>query len=416
MRIVVTGASGFVGRQLVPTLAQGGAMLLLAGRDPEALQRRFPDHVVCGYDDLAVAAADFDVLLHLAVLNNDADASEAEFMAVNVDFALEVLEKARRANIGTFVNVSSTHALEPGRTDFYSVSKRLADERLRQERGIAVLTLFFPLLYGDAWGGRLERLNRLPRPLARLLFLGLGALKPTAHVRLIAACLGRLPSAGEDRLLVSDGQAGNPVFRIAKRTIDITFALVVLLGFWWMLLIILAIVRLQSHGPGLFPQKRIGLRGATFTCLKFRTMMVGTAEVGTHDAPQTAITAAGRFLRRTKLDELPQAVNILRNQVSLIGPRPCLPVQVELIAARRRRGVLDLLPGITGFAQVNGVDMSDPERLARYDSHYLAMQSLLLDLRIALATLRGGRRAASDDVVPGSTGATLAAATVNGPR
>jgi lipopolysaccharide/colanic/teichoic acid biosynthesis glycosyltransferase len=101
------------------------------------------------------------------------------------------------------------------------------------------------------------------------------------------------------------------------------------------------------------------------------------------------VTKLGHFLRKTKIDELPQVWNIFRNEVSLVGPRPCLPIQEPLIEARRRRGVLELKPGITGLAQVNGIDMSDPEKLARWNERYGALQSLILDLKIILATASG---------------------------
>ncbi|KRC82774.1 lipid carrier--UDP-N-acetylgalactosaminyltransferase [Sphingomonas sp. Root241] len=171
---------------------------------------------------------------------------------------------------------------------------------------------------------------------------------------------------------------------------DLAFAVVVALFFWWLGLLIWIAVRLSSTGPGLFAQERVGRDGRTFVCYKFRTMKIGTAQLGTHEISTSAVTPLGAFLRRTKLDELPQIWNILRNEISLIGPRPCLPVQTALVAARQRRGVLALTPGITGLAQVNGIDMSDPELLAEWDARYCASQSLLLDLRIALATAAGG--------------------------
>src|SRR5690606_23023583 len=130
-----------------------------------------------------------------------------------------------------------------------------------------------------------------------------------------------------------------------------------------------------------------------------RTMKAGTVEAATNEVPAEAVTGIGRFLRRTKLDELPQVWNILRNEIGLVGPRPCLPVQTQLIEARRQRGVLSLKPGITGLAQVNGIDMSEPVRLARWDRRYLALQSLALDARIVLATARG--RGQGDRVADG---------------
>ena len=149
-------------------------------------------------------------------------------------------------------------------------------------------------------------------------------------------------------------------------------------------------VRATSPGPALLAQHRVGRNEAPFRCLKLRTMWKDTRAVPTHEASAGAVTPLGRFLRRTKLDELPQLWNVLRGEMSFVGPRPCLLTQEALISARRRRGVYALRPGITGLAQVRGVDMSDPERLAAIDAEYLARRSLLLDVKILLATLVPG--------------------------
>src|SRR5690606_6661121 len=141
---------------------------------------------------------------------------------------------------------------------------------------------------------------------------------------------------------------------------------------------------IDSRGPGLFVQERVGKDGRTFTCYKFRTMNIDTVEAPTHHIPRSAVTRLGRILRRPKLDELPQIWNILRNEMSLVGPRPSLPLQVELVEARRRRGVLELKPGITGLAQINSVDMSNPEALAKWDARYKALQSIKLDMQILI--------------------------------
>ena len=101
------------------------------------------------------------------------------------------------------------------------------------------------------------------------------------------------------------------------------------------------------------------------------------------------MTKVGAFLRRTKIDELPQVWNILRGEIALIGPRPCLPVQTQLIEARQQRGVLDILPGISGLAQVEGIDMSDPISLAKRDREYVALRCILLDLHLVLRTAFG---------------------------
>jgi O-antigen biosynthesis protein WbqP len=118
-------------------------------------------------------------------------------------------------------------------------------------------------------------------------------------------------------------------------------------------------------------------------------MFAGTESVPTHEVSAVRVTPVGRFLRRTKLDELPQLWNVLKGEMSLVGPRPCMPTQATLVEARRRRGVAALRPGITGLAQVRGIDMADPEALAAIDAEYLAAASLALDLRILLGTFLG---------------------------
>jgi len=119
----------------------------------------------------------------------------------------------------------------------------------------------------------------------------------------------------------------------------------------------------------LFLQKRIGRYRRPFTMVKFRTMRPGTPGVATHLASSDAITSFGRFLRRTKLDELPQLWNVLKGEMSLVGPRPCLPSQSVLIAEREQRGVFAVRPGITGLAQVYEIDMSAPRLLAEVDAY-----------------------------------------------
>lgn len=157
-------------------------------------------------------------------------------------------------------------------------------------------------------------------------------------------------------------------------------------------LICMLAIRLTSPGPMILRQTRIGRDEEPFTCLKLRTMHVETRVAPSHETPASAVTPIGRWLRRLKLDELPQLWNIIRGEMSFVGPRPCLPSQVELIQARRERGLYALRPGITGVAQVAGIDMSDPQRLAEADAAYLERVSILEDLRLILATLIGAGR------------------------
>ncbi len=393
MRIVVTGASGFVGRSLVPLLAKSGAELLLVGRDIGQLRRLFPGHPCCTYVEITTRAAGFDVLVHLAVLNSDARATSVEYREVNVTFLLETVARAVEARVPRLVNVSTVHALDAGNAGGYATSKREAVDRLREVTGIVVETVYLPAVIGDAFAGRLAFLNRLPGWFSRALLVVLAALKPTVSVdRLADVLLGqeRPPPRGD--IILANDQSLNPVFTGSKRAVDLLFAAFVVLLLWWLLILVWLAIRLTSPGPGFFVQQRVGKDARPFACYKFRTMKVGAPQAGTHQIPQSLVTPLGRFLRDTKLDELPQILNILRNEISLVGPRPCLPVQDDLVEWRRRAGVLSIKPGITGLAQVEGIDMSDAALLVNWDSRYLALRSLLLDLKIIARTAIGRGR------------------------
>jgi O-antigen biosynthesis protein WbqP len=177
------------------------------------------------------------------------------------------------------------------------------------------------------------------------------------------------------------------VLRIA----DFTLALIGLVITLPVMLLAMLAVRLDSRGPALFAQTRVGRNLEPFTCYKLRTMAVGTRDGASHLVGKASITRVGGFLRRTKLDELPQLWNVLVGEMSLVGPRPCLPSQLELIAERRDQGVIAMRPGITGPAQVAGLDMSTPRELARADAQW--KDGTLRDyLAILVATVAGGGR------------------------
>jgi O-antigen biosynthesis protein WbqP len=162
------------------------------------------------------------------------------------------------------------------------------------------------------------------------------------------------------------------------------------------LFLILVIRGFFDTGSPLFRQERVGRHKKSFTLFKLRTMRPETAHVATHLADPAAVTPYGRFLRRTKLDELPQLWNVLKGEMSFVGPRPCLPTQEELIRARDERGVFAARPGITGLAQVEGIDMSMPELLAETDALMLAALGLRDYSRYIVLTLAG--RGAGDRV------------------
>ena len=159
------------------------------------------------------------------------------------------------------------------------------------------------------------------------------------------------------------------------RVLDFLFSLFGLL-FAMPFLVILYIIGLFDTGSPIFMQERVGRNKKPFTLVKFRTMIVDTASVASHLASTGSITPFGGFLRKTKLDELPQLWNVLKGEMSLVGPRPNLFNQEELISARSEKLVYDVRPGITGLAQIQNIDMSTPEKLAKTDAIMIKKMSL----------------------------------------
>ena len=171
----------------------------------------------------------------------------------------------------------------------------------------------------------------------------------------------------------------------------------------WLFPVIWLVVKLNTEGAPVYVQNRIGKDKKQFKCYKFRTMQLGTPERGTHETSSNSVTQVGAFLRRTKLDELPQLFNVLFGDMSLVGPRPCLPVQVDVINSRSARNVFRATPGITGLAQIRGIDMSNPHTMSSVDREYIATAGIVLDMIILLATFLGrggGDKVAKSDVVP----------------
>lgn len=202
-------------------------------------------------------------------------------------------------------------------------------------------------------------------------------------------------------------QSGLPL--LAKRVFDLTVAAVGLVVLSPLLLLVAIAVRLDSEGPALFRQERVGKGGRTFTFYKFRTMRTD-ASADAHRAYVTAlikeetedlrgdngsyklegdsrITKLGRVLRRTSIDELPQLVNVVRGEMSLVGPRPPIGYEVELYGPRERRR-LDVIPGITGLWQVSGRCKTTYQQMVDLDLHYIESWSFLLDMRILVRTAR----------------------------
>ena len=172
------------------------------------------------------------------------------------------------------------------------------------------------------------------------------------------------------------------------RLLDFFFAAIGLV-FGSPILLLLILIGLFDTGSPIFRQQRLGRDQKPFTLIKFRTMRVDTASVATHLTNASAITTFGHFLRRTKLDELPQFWNVLKGEMSLVGPRPGLPNQLELTAAREAHGVFKVRPGITGLSQVNEIDMSTPEELAESDARMIANMSITNYFKYIAMTVLG---------------------------
>lgn len=175
------------------------------------------------------------------------------------------------------------------------------------------------------------------------------------------------------------------------RFLDILFSLLGLL-FGFPILLVIYLIGLFDTGSPLFRQERVGRNKKPFTLVKFRTMGVNTASVASHLASASSITRLGGFLRKTKLDELPQLWNVLKGEMSLVGPRPGLFNQTELTQERSARGVFDVRPGITGLAQVSDIDMSTPQLLAETDQKMIESLTVGCYFKYILMTVTGSGR------------------------
>lgn len=175
-----------------------------------------------------------------------------------------------------------------------------------------------------------------------------------------------------------------------KRIIDFVGAFVTTVLFSWLLLMIALLVKLTSKGPVLYKQKRIGRNKNEFYILKFRTMKTSTpGDMPTHllQNPEQYITGIGKFLRKSSLDELPQLINILKGDMSFVGPRPALWNQYDLIEERDKYGANTIRPGLTGWAQVNGRDELPIPIKAKYDGEYIQKMNFIFDFYCMLKTI-----------------------------
>jgi len=177
---------------------------------------------------------------------------------------------------------------------------------------------------------------------------------------------------------------------MAKRFFDLSLSLVFLVLFSLPMVVIAALIKLMSPGPAVFWTDRVGVNNRIFKMAKFRTMKVGTPQIASHlmNNPGHYLIPGGRFLRKYSLDELPQLINVLKGEMSFVGPRPALFNQSDLIEFRTEKNVHTVIPGVTGWAQVNGRDELPIPVKVDFDAYYCLHRSFLFDLRILLMTVR----------------------------
>lgn len=194
------------------------------------------------------------------------------------------------------------------------------------------------------------------------------------------------------------------IYPIIKRIIDFILSLIGIIILSPIFLVLAIIIKIDSKGPIFFKQKRLGKNKEYFYILKFRTMRTDTPkDMPTHmlENPNIFITKVGKFLRKTSLDELPQIINILKGEMSIIGPRPALWNQYDLIAERDKYGANDIYPGLTGWAQINGRDELPIDVKAKYDGEYVKRMSFIFDCKCFFGTIISVLK--HDGVVEGGT-------------
>ena len=502
--ILVSGATGFVGKAIVEALLATGQPVVAAVRQlprsnklEDANLKWRAVGAINNQTNWQLALQDVHTVVHCAarahVVRENATDALAAYREVNVAGTLHFAQQAAEAGVRRFVFISSigvngnhsahafTEADAPHPRDAYGVSKLEAEQALMAvaaQTGIEVVIIRPPLVYGPAVPGNFARLVRrmqsgVPLPLgavhnqrslvaldnlvnfvllcadrsgshlaANQVFLVADGedVSTTTLLRNVAQAAG-LPSrllpvpawllragasllgkrAVAERLLgnlqvdatkartllgwrpvvtmhqqlaamfpaqAKPNATGNIHSRPMLRVLDVIFSATGLLVLWPVLLLVCVVGWFDTGSP-IFTQERVGRHQRPFVLVKFRTMRLGTAHVASHLASSASITRMGVLLRRTKLDELPQLWNVLLGQMSLVGPRPGLYNQHELREARAVYGVYAARPGITGLAQVSGIDMSTPELLAQADARMLRELNVCNYLKFILLTVFG---------------------------
>jgi len=388
-KILITGVTGFLGKCLFNHFNNMNYELILVGRDVEVIKQLYPNKIAIDYQDLKSFQMKIDVIIHLAVMNNNSNLPYKSFFDANVNLYKDILNFSALNSVQKVINLTTLHVFTNKKNN-YVKTKKLALMEEKKYKCLEIYNIFCPMIYGKTFSRKLKFLNLFPTKMSSVIFNILSSIIPVVSSKRVVKCIealtketGKVPR----NIYISDDK--NIWFKIFKKCIDLSFVGVVILFFWWTFIILWLVIRISSPGPAIFVQKRIGKNGLLFKCYKFRTMNIGTENVATHEVNKNSITSIGNFLRSSKLDELPQIINIIRGELSLVGPRPGLPNQMELFQARNVRGVYKVLPGITGLTQINNIDMSTPNKMAEWDTRYITMRSIPSEIKIVFLTFLG---------------------------
>ena len=390
-KVLVTGASGYIGIPLVDLLCKSNYNVSVVGRNKQKLKQLFPSIKSFSYKELFYKELKFDYIVHLAVANNDNKVSPEYFYDTNVTLLKNLLSFSKNSKVSKFLNLTTLHVFTK-KKNAYVQTKREALRLLEEVQEFSIRNVFIPAVHGHTLKGKLKILSIFPKKIRDILIKLLSSMFPVIERQKLCNHIVKLlgGSETERNLYFYDDKNKNLVFKTIKVGIDIIFSSIVLIFFSWLLISISLLIKLNSRGPILFIQERIGQGGCIFKIYKFRTMKIGTRNVGTHKIDKKSITPFGKVLRKTKLDELPQIINILFGQMSLIGPRPGLPTQKSLYKERKKRGIYSVKPGISGYSQLNNIDMSAPEQIAEWDQRYIAMRSIIFEFKLLLYTFTNG--------------------------
>ena len=381
--IVAIVGFGFIGRQLADYLVEKGYKVKVVTSFP--IESYDSGLAYFSYKDLKEVIASADAVINCAVLNNNGMLSEVNIDRINVALPILLARYSRKYN-ARFICLSSYHAINPFVMTRYAISKRKALVRLNHfDDVISLVCPFVTNTHHKYPKGILFRLYRYIRSLAPFR-----AVVPSVSVSVVGTNIIDLmkaqPTPTHKVHIIDSGAENNFYYRLARLVLNCVFACITLTVLLVLLPVLLPIIRHQSRGSFIYKQERLGRFKSLFSIYKLRTMDVSTVSIGSHLVPASSITSIGRVLRISKLDEFPQAINVIKGDLFLVGPRPCLASQSKLITARDKENVYDQKPGITGLAQVLGVTMESPKVLALFDSEYLKIKSVSFDLLIVFST------------------------------